>query len=272
MRLYAEVWFSKIENGRIEIDDVSPGGRPLQTTLNDKKQAMVHERVLELITFIQKKVFDTLNPGKAVSLFKLGEGQPPLMGIKTSELVDGFFSYLGFPRLISSRVLQKTIAKAVQEGTLAYYSGPPPQIGPDGKYQVSESKVSYGKPVAEDEIDLDMGFIILPDAIPKTDPPQPPHPGPEPPGPTPPGPQPPRPQPPGPEPEPPGPSDVHKTVNISFNADRDKLFNAWQAVANLADMAGTVNVSINVTSEEGFDKNKLRNAVLEPLQEADLIE
>jgi len=37
-------------------------------------------------------------------------------------------------------------------------------------------------------------------------------------------------------------------------------------------MAGTVNVNINANSEEGFDKNKLRNAVIEPLQEADLIE
>ena len=44
------------------------------------------------------------------------------------------------------------------------------------------------------------------------------------------------------------------------------------AIANLADMAGKVSVSIDAESEEGFDKNKLRNAVIEPLQEADLIE
>jgi len=109
---------------------------------------------------------------------------------------------------------------------------------------------------------LDMGFIMMPDAIPAAKPPEPPGPGPEPPG----------PQPPGPEPPPPGPIEKQKRVSITFTADRDQLFGAWQAVANLADMAGKVSVSINAESEEGFDKNKLRNAVIEPLQEADLIE
>ncbi len=42
--------------------------------------------------------------------------------------------------------------------------------------------------------------------------------------------------------------------------------------ANLAEMAGSVSVTVNAHSEEGFDKNKLRNGVIEPLQEADLIE
>jgi len=121
--------------------------------------------------------------------------------------------------------------------------------------------------VAEDEVDLDMGFIMMPDAIPIAKPPEPPGPGPEPPGPQPPGPEPPGPEPPGPE-----PSDEEKRVNITFSADRDQLYTAWQAIANLADMAGKVSVSIDAESEEGFDKNKLRNAVIEPLQEADLIE
>ncbi len=109
--------------------------------------------------------------------------------------------------------------------------------------------------VADDEIDLDMGFIMMPDAIPIAKPPEPP--GPEPPG----------PESPGPE-----PSDEENRVNITFSADRDQLYTAWQAIANLADMAGKVSVSIDAKSEEGFDKNKLRNVVIEPLQEADLIE
>ena len=111
---------------------------------------------------------------------------------------------------------------------------------------------------------MDMGFIMMPDAIPVTKPPEPPGPGPFPPGPEPPG-----LEPPGPEPTPP---ELQKTVNITFAADRDQLYNAWQAIANLADMAGTVNVNVQAESEEGFDKNKLRNAVIEPLQEADLID
>jgi len=233
-----------------------------------KKQAKIHERVMELLTIIQPKIFDKLNPGKIVNLFKLGEGELPLMGKKTTELVDGFFSFPGFTRLTSSEIIQKALARGVRDGAFGYYAGSPPHLGDDGKYQVNESKVAFEKIVADDEIDLDMGFIMMPDAIPIAKPPEPPGPGPEPPGPQPPGPEPPAPEPPpGPE-----PSDEEKRVSITFTADRDQLFGAWQAVANLADMAGEVSVSIDAKSEEGFDKNKLRNAVIEPLQEADLID
>jgi hypothetical protein len=62
------------------------------------------------------------------------------------------------------------------------------------------------------------------------------------------------------------------SVNLAFIADRNQLFKAWPAIANLADMAGTVKVSIQAESNEGFEKSKLRNGVLEPLQEAELIE
>ena len=229
---------------------------------------MVHERVMELLTIIQPKVFNSLNPGKIVNLFKLGEGKPPLMGKKTTEVVDGFYSFPGFTRLTSSEIIQKAIARGVREGVFGYYAGAPPTLGEDGKYQISESKVAYEKMVADDEIDLDMGFIMMPEAIPAAKSPEEP-PGP---GPAPPGPQPPGPEPPGPVPPPPESTKQQKRVSISFIADRDQLFSAWQAIANLAGMAGKVSVSIDAENEDGFDKNKLRNAVIEPLQEADLIE
>lgn len=37
-------------------------------------------------------------------------------------------------------------------------------------------------------------------------------------------------------------------------------------------MAGKVSVSITAESQQGFDRSKLQNGVLEPLREADLIE
>jgi hypothetical protein len=61
-------------------------------------------------------------------------------------------------------------------------------------------------------------------------------------------------------------------VELSFSADRNGLFTAWNAIANLADLAGKVALTIRAQSEEGFDKGKLQNGVLEPLREADLIE
>jgi hypothetical protein len=223
---------------------------------------MIHERVMELLTNIQPKVFANLNPGKILSLFKLEDGDPPIMGIKANELVDGFYSFPGFTRLTSAVIIQKAVARGVREGTFGYYVGSTPQLDENGKYQVRESKVAYEKVVAVDEIDLDMGFIMMPAAIPTIEPPEPPGFSSEPPG----------PEPPGPEPTGPEPPDSEKSVTISFTADRDQLYNAWHAVANLADMSGKVCVSISAESEEGFDKNKLRNAVIEPLQEADLIE
>ena len=44
-----------------------------------------------------------------------------------------------------------------------------------------------------------------------------------------------------------------------------------KAIANLADLAGKVNVTVRADSAAGFDKAKLQNGVLEPLRESDLI-
>lgn len=63
-----------------------------------------------------------------------------------------------------------------------------------------------------------------------------------------------------------------KVVELVFTADRNGLFTAWNAVANLADLAGKVQVTVRAESEMGFDKAKLQNGVMEPLREADLIE
>lgn len=73
-----------------------------------------------------------------------------------------------------------------------------------------------------------------------------------------------------PLPLPAGPSE--RFVEITFSADRNQLLTAWNAVANLADLAGKVSVTVHAESQEGFDRSKLQNGVVEPLREADLIE
>ncbi len=272
LRLYVEVWLPRAEAGGIAIDTVAVGGRPLQTTLNDKKEAAIHERVMELITVVNKRVFGSLAPTKIVELFKLGEGKPPRLGMRLSEVVEGFYSFLGFTRLTSQDVVRKAIARGVREGILGYYSGAAPDLGDDGKFKVALERVRLGADVADDEIDLDAGFIMLPQAVPQAAPVTPP--GPVPPGPGP-GPTPPGPGPVPPGPTPPGatpPAETEKVVQISFSADRNALFTAWNAAANLADMAGKVNVTLRAESDAGFDKSKLQNGVMEPLREADLIE
>jgi len=276
LKLYTEVWLPRAEAGGIAIDAVSVGGRPLQTTLTDKKQAAIHERVMELIAVVQKRVFGSLAPTKIIELFELGKGEPPRLGIRLAEVVEGFYSFLGFTRLTSQDVVRRAVARGVKEGIFGYCSGTVPELGEDGKFKVAWDKVRLGTEVAEDEIDLDTGFIMLPSAVPQPAPVTTPGDrGGEGPGDV--G-QPPT-TPPGVLPtteggEPPvtPPVKTEKTVEISFSADRDALFKAWNAVANLADLAGRVKVTLHAESPEGFDKSKLENGVFEPLREADLIE
>ena len=267
LKLYLEVWFPRVEDGSVGIERVAVGGRPLQTTLNEKKEAKIHERVLELIMTVHQRVFPTLVPTKIVELFKLSEGTSPTLGIRTADVVDGFYSFLGFTRLTTTRVIRKAVAVGVQKGLFGYVAGSPPSLGSEGQYQVALDKIQFAADVAEDEIDLDSGFLIVPSAIPKPQVVEPvvlaPNPGPTLcPGPS---------STPPPGPEPPQPA-TQNVVELSFSADKDQIFKAWQAIANLAEYAGRVSVSVRAESAEGFDRSKLQNGVIEPLREADLID
>ena len=271
LKLYIEVWLPRVEGSTIATEPVAVGGRPLQTTLNEKKVARVHDRVMELLTSVQPRLFNTVTPSKIVELFKLGEGIPPTMGIRSSEIVDGFYSFLNFTRLTTNAVIRKAVAIGVEKGYFGYMAGPVPTLGPDRKYQVSLEKVRFGTVVAEDEIDLESGFLMVPTAIPQVTPSisvtppsagvQMPTPGTGQLAPS-----------PGVGAEAPTTAGIQRTVELTFQGDRTQLFTAWNAVANLADMAGKVSVTLHAESEKGFDKNKLQNGVLEPLKEADLIE
>jgi hypothetical protein len=189
-------------------------------------------------------------------------------------LLSGFYSFLGFTRLTSANVLRRAIADGVQKGVFGYVGGNAPTLGTDGKYQVSASKIRFETNVADDEVDLDSGFIMLPLAIPQ------PQTTPAPSGtqgsPTGGTEAEPRPEPGGLTGQPiTGPVSVSKSqteIELTFSADRDQLFTAWNAVANLADLAGKVTVRLRAEKQDGFDKSKLQNGVIEPLKEADLIE
>ena len=250
------------------MEKIAAGGRVLQTTINDRHLAMIFERSMELLTQVQSRVFPALNPVKIVELFKLGEEQPPRLGIRCADVVSGFYSFLGYTRLTSKGVIQKAITRGVQEGVFGYFSGTSPALNAAGNYQVARNKIRFNVSISEDEVDLESGFVMLPQAIPAEAAP-PTGPGPVPPGPIPSheGPTPP----PGPASGPIPPTGTEKTIQLQFTANRDELYSAWNAIANLADMAGKVEVSIRAESEKGFDKGKLENGVLEPLREADLI-
>jgi hypothetical protein len=258
-QLYAAVWLPKLEGGAVGIEPVEIGGRPLQS-------AEIHARIMELLTVVSPpRLFGTLAPRRIIELLRLGEspeaGQPARLGIKSRDVQDAFFGILGFPRLTEQGVLRRAIVRGVGEGVFAYYGQGEPSLGTDGRYQVSLDRIAFQREVGEDEVDMADGFLIMPSAIPAK---------PEVPGPTPPGPEPP----PGPvppvTPPGPGPTPAQTDVRLGFRADRQQLYAAWGAVANLADKAGSVHVQVDARSEEGFDPQWLRNAVKEPLEEADV--
>jgi hypothetical protein len=179
---------------------------------------------------------------------------------------ESFFSYLDPPRLESASALRGAIARGVAEELMAYTSGTPPALGPDGTFQVSREKVVLGRQLADDEIDLDSGFLMLPSAAPAAATPQPePPPGPAPGA----GPMPA----PAPTPPPTGPRGaLPRAARLVFRATRDQVFKAFPAIANLAEGSddGKVTIQVEATSEAGYDPSWLRNAVEEPLDEADV--
>jgi len=268
--LYAAVWLPRVEGGEIDIERVERGGRPLQA-------AGIQQRIMELLTSVgTPRVHGSVTPRKIAERVKLGEpvaqGEPPLLGIRASEVLESFFRDIVPPRLESSIVLRKAIAQGVFASNFAYTNGIEPVLGPDGKYQVNLDKVVFGRQLAEDEVDFDSGFLMVPRAIP------------------------------GPPQEtgftlaPPGgsvtqPSNIpavghagatsttlgaatarRNFVRLVFKATRDQIFKAFPAIANLADKSdeGKVTVSVEGTSSDGFEPSWLRNAVEEPLDEAEI--
>jgi hypothetical protein len=184
----------------------------------------------------------------------------------------------------------------VSEKVFAYTTGTP-TLGPDGKFQVPLSKVAQNRQMAEDEIDLDSGFLMVPAAVPDeikcpkcgespcqcttpqlcpkckqspcqcTTPAVCPKCG----------------QSPCECETPPvvcpkcGKAaclcpKVRTNIRITFSASRDDVFKSFPAVANLADKSdgGKITVTIEGQCVAGYDANWMRNAVQEPLDEANI--
>jgi len=269
--LYTAVWLPRVEGGALEIEKVERGGRPLQA-------AGIHQRIMELLTSIgAPRIYGSVAPRKIAERVRLGEapaeGEPPVLGVKASDVLEAFFRDILPPRLESAAVLRRGIPRGVSEGVFAYTSGAYPALAPGGKFQVNPDKVVIGRPLAEDEVDFDSGFLMVPSAVPER--------AAAPPVETPTGGQEVPPSGPGFPPPSSGPTGAtapegvtrqRQSVRLMFKATRDQIFKAFPAIANLADKSddGRVTVRVEGTSREGYDPLWLRNAVEEPLDEADV--
>jgi hypothetical protein len=241
---------------------------------------------MELLTAVgTPKIHGTLHTRKIMERVKLGEplaaGEVPRLGVSTKDICDAFFAFLDPPRISSAWVLRKAISRGVSEGLFAYTTGTP-TLGADGRFQVPLSKVAQNRMMTEDEIDLDGGFLMVPAAIPVETPPTCPKCGKSPCQCT-----------PTPCPKcgkspcecgtPPlvcpkcgkAPcvcSKARTNIRIAFAASRDDVFKSFPAVANLADHSdgGQIKITIEGQRATGYDPSWLRNAVQEPLDEADI--
>lgn len=162
--LYTGVWLPRVAGGEIDLERVERGGRPLQTT-------GVHQRIMELLTSVgTPRVYSSVTPHKVAERVRLREapapGEPPRLDIMTADVLEAFYRDLAPPRLESASVLRKAIARGIAEGLFAYTSGVEPILGADGTFQVSRDRVILGRPLAEDEVDFDTGFLMVPTAVP----------------------------------------------------------------------------------------------------------
>jgi uncharacterized protein len=259
-RIYDSVWLPCVVSGDLSLERVGIGGRPLQATA-------VHERIMELLTSAgTPKVHSSLTPRKIVDRVKLreqiAEGEGPRMCVRAGEVRDAFFSFIEPPRLNHLSALRTAIARGVSDGMFAWYSGPTPLLEMDGKFQVSRERVIVGTALAEDEIDFDSGYLLVPSSLPEAQQ-SPPTPNvvTEPPTTSTP-----------PSKQAPGSGDKKTAISIKFRATRHQIFKAFEAIANLADESDDerLTIQIDAINTTGYDSAWLRNAVEEPLDEADV--
>ena len=59
-------------------------------------------------------------------------------------------------------------------------------------------------------------------------------------------------------------------MRFKVTLNRQQVYSSFNAFANLADKAGTIELMVDAQSLQGFDPVWLRNAVIEPLEEADV--
>jgi len=177
---------------------------------------------------------------------------------------------LGFPRLETDAVLRRATAEGVRSRIFGYMAGSAQdevnKLREQSDYLANPSVARIGIELTEQEIDPSSAFLVLPQAIRQ-----------------------------GPEvtqavseasrPCTPGetttavttgdvtsqlPSERQTAVRLSMRMTRQQIYAGTKALANLADVAGTVHLTVEAQKMDGFDPTWLRNAVLEPLDEADV--
>lgn len=75
---YNSAYLLKVESGALTLEKLEIGSRPLQAL-------DIHGRLMELITRVHKKVFESLTPAKIIERMRLGKEEKPEENIPPKE-------------------------------------------------------------------------------------------------------------------------------------------------------------------------------------------
>jgi hypothetical protein len=251
--LYTEVWLLRQEDGRPALLCKTLRSRPLQAQ-------GIHERIVEFLKGIEGIVSDTVKPHKIREFLGTQRDGTVRMVVEIAKLREYYFGAPDAPVILTDQsVLQQAVAQGVKEGLFAYALRDRVR-DESGTPRVKEQDVAFSGELSADEVDLDRGCVLLPECVERTEP----------------GPQ------TGPDtgegkqgvggvviPKPPD-STRSRTVSISMRVTKTQLFKTFNPLSNLAERAGKIRVVVQAEHPDGFDRNWLRNAVKEPLEEMDI--
>lgn len=261
--LYQAVWLAENQGGELVLDKVPILGRPLQSTT-------IHERLIDLLLNTPPHLFRTITPEKIIELMRLGSESGSDLAVTTGKIVETFYRVIGFPRLENISVLSRALADGVTNGILGYV-GQVSQVDMNmlregSSYQVKHGLVQIGVTFSPDQLDMSTGIIVLQRAIAPEEPALPVEL---------------QPMPPVVEretesavqqSEPTRQPEYHlgTLVKLRLRMNRQQLYQSWNALKNLVEKAGTIHMSVEAEKADGFDPAWVRNAVIEPLEEADV--
>lgn len=233
----------------------------------------LHARVLEATSH---RVFGSVTVDRLLSLVGLGPERP---FVALSDVVDGFFSYFDFTKLLRADAIADAVSRGVMEGRLAYASGVTVADGRPTAANPGDIRISTM--LSTSEMDLgERSAILTPELASslsrsqaKGDEPQAPSPGAAPfdapssgsgsagAG----------------QEEPRGgtpavrPGEKVDRLRLAMRVTGEAWFPLQRALSSLREQAQSVEIELTVTAQggsAGMDPARLRNGVIEPLEEA----
>lgn len=221
----------------------------------------LHQRVREALSH---RVFDRLTSTKLLALAGLGPERPFVLA---SDLVEWFYSYFDFTKLLSQAAIADAISAGVAEGRFAYAAG----VWQQGeelrvrdprlvrrREMLPTAEIDLGPEAAILTEDLAASLVSAEEAATAAPAPPTPPSGSEAASAPPPAP-------------PPPPGESVTRVTIRARVDGSGLFGLHRALSSLREQSGDVQVEVKVTAsaKDGeFERVRLRNGVIEPLEEA----